>query len=236
MILLIKVIPSESRYLAEHGWLTSRFSFSFAEYYDPANLHFGPLRVFNDDIIQPGTGFDMHPHADMEIVTYVVEGSLEHRDSMGNIGIINAGELQRITAGTGMFHAEYNPSQDAPVHLFQMWFLPQQRGLTPSWEEKSFTKEAQRNRLLPVVSGEKRDDTLFIHQDMTLYLSTLDAGMEITHQQAPGRRIYLFVIKGDVSLDEQHHLRQGDAARITGLDTLAIRTSEGAELLLIDLP
>lgn len=232
---MIHIIPSEKRYTAEHGWLTTRHSFSFAEYYDPNNLHFGVLRVFNDDIVQPGKGFDMHPHADMEIVTYVIDGVLEHQDSMGNRGLIHAGELQRMTAGTGVFHSEYNPSREQPVHLLQIWFFPDRRGLTPSWEQTSFPPEAQLNRLLPVVSGTPREGALSIHQDVTVYLSRLDAGRSLTHEQEEGRLMYLFLIEGRVKLDGQHDMKAGDTARITDLTRISIEAEEDAHFMLMDL-
>ncbi|UFJ39319.1 pirin family protein [Brevibacillus humidisoli] len=232
---MIQIIPSDQRFLTDHGWLKSRFSFSFAEYYDPNNLQFGPLRVFNDDVIQPGTGFGMHPHRDMEIMTYVIEGVLEHKDSIGNTGIIRPGEVQRMTAGNGIYHSEYNPSEDTPLHLLQIWFLPNQKGLTPSWEQKEFTKEQQTNCLFPVVSGRPNGEALSIHQDLTVYLSRLEAGRELTHQQEEGRKIYLFVISGDLQLDGEHQLSTGDSARIDERSQLHLATTAGAEFMLMDL-
>ncbi len=232
---MFQIIRSEERYTARHDWLTSRFSFSFAEYYDPNNRQFGALRVFNDDVIQPGTGFDMHPHADMEIMTYVIAGELEHRDSLGNRGVIRAGEVQRMTAGTGIYHAEYNASDKEPLHLLQIWFLPNQRGLTPSWEQKHFSKEQQRNQWLPVVSGHGAGDALRIHQDVTVYLSRLDADRELSYQQAPGRRMYLFVIDGTITVNGGEQMGKGDTARITDLTQLSVHAADGAELILMDL-
>ncbi|MCF6094251.1 pirin family protein [Microaerobacter geothermalis] len=232
---MIKIIPSEERYRAEHGWLTTRYSFSFAEYYDPNHLQFGPLRVFNDDIIQPGEGFGMHPHADMEIMTYVIEGELEHKDSMGNRGIIKAGEVQRMTAGTGIYHSEYNPSPNKEVHLLQIWFLPNQRGLTPSWEQKHFSKEQQRNQLLPVVAGKRLGEALIVNQDITVYLSHLEAGQQLVHKQEPGRRMYMFIIKGSAIINGAYQIKKGDSARITELSELNIKTEDGVEFMLMDL-
>ncbi|MBX6395462.1 MAG: pirin family protein [Alicyclobacillaceae bacterium] len=232
---MIQVIRSEDRFKAEHGWLTTWYSFSFAHYYDPHNVRFGPLRVFNEDMIQPGTGFDMHPHHDMEVMTYVIEGVLEHRDSLGNRGIIQAGEVQRMTAGTGVLHAEYNPSDRDPLHLLQIWFLPNRRGLTPSWEQKQFTKAEQRNRLLPVVTGDpSMEDALKIHQDVTVYLSDLEGGKEILHHTRHPR-MYLFVIGGQVMLNGQHELKQGDTARITDVSELRLTTTSGGQFMLMDL-
>jgi len=231
----INIIRSHERYTASHGWLTSRFSFSFSEYYDPNNRNFGNLRVFNDDIIQPGTGFGTHPHANMEIVTYVIEGALEHKDSMGNIGVLRAGEVQRMTAGTGLTHSEYNHSQEEPGHFLQLWFFPDREGHTPSWEERKFTKEQQQNRLLPVVAGQPTEDALHINQDLTIFLSSLEAGRDVTHTQPAGRKLYLFVIKGNVTLNGTDALAVGDAARITDVHELNVRTEHGAEFMLIDL-
>ncbi|GAX91153.1 pirin family protein [Effusibacillus lacus] len=232
---MIRIIRSNERYLAEHGWLTSRFSFSFAEYYDPANLSFGPMRVQNDDIIQPGTGFGMHPHKEMEIVTYVISGQLQHEDSTGNREVLRAGELQRMSAGTGIFHSEVNPSAEEPVHLLQMWFLPETRGLTPSYEQKGFDREARIDKLLPVVSNRQYDGNLHIHQDMTIYLSTLQAGSEINYTTQTDRRTHLFVIDGSLTLNGDK-MAQGDAARIQQVADLHLATGTGAEFMLIDLP
>jgi quercetin 2,3-dioxygenase len=232
---MIRIIPSEKRYKADHGWLITYHSFSFAEYYDPNNIRFGALRVFNDDTVQPGRGFGEHPHADMEIMTYVIDGTLEHRDSLGNRGLLHAGEVQRMTAGTGIIHSEYNPSEEKPVHFLQIWFLPERRGLTPSWEQKKFPSEQKRNRLLPVVSGRPAEGALYIHQDVTVYLSRLEAGRQIHHRQEAGRRMYLFVIDGAVSVDGEHPMKAGDSARITGLSELTVSTGEGAEFMLMDL-
>jgi quercetin 2,3-dioxygenase len=233
---MIQVIPSEARYVAEHGWLTSRFSFSFAEYQDPSNRLFGVLRVFNDDTVQPGEGFGTHPHADMEIVTYVIDGTLEHRDSMGNIGVIRPGEVQTMTTGTGVFHSEYNHSQDEPVHFLQLWFLPNRRGLTPGYQQKQFTKEEQQNHLHPVVAPDGANGSLPINQDVTIFLSRLEAGHDVTHTQPEGRKMYVFVISGEILLNDGQPMRAGDAARITDVHALTLRAQDaGAEFMLIDL-
>ncbi|PWK13031.1 pirin family protein [Tumebacillus permanentifrigoris] len=232
---MINVIQAGERYTAEHGWLTSRFSFSFAEYYDPQNTRFGVLRVFNDDTVQAGQGFGRHPHQDMEIVTYVIDGTLEHQDSLGNIGVIHAGEVQRITAGTGLSHSEYNHSKTEPVHFLQLWFLPDKQGHTPSWEQRQFSKEQQRNTLLPVVSGRGVADTLQMNQDVTIYLSNLEQGQTLTHTAENSNRLfYAFVIRGTLDLNgEQMH--EGDAARISDEESLTLSSPDGAEFMLIDL-
>jgi len=234
---MIKIMPGEQRFHANHGWLSSRFSFSFAEYHDPANMHFSVMRVLNDDVIQPGTGFGMHPHNNMEIVTYVIEGELEHQDSMGNREVLREGEVQRMTAGTGVYHSEYNASQERPLHLLQMWFFPAERGLTPSWEQRGFDhRTARRNQLVPVVSGRDHAGTLRIHQDMVIYLANTDKDQTITYQQTHGENLHLFVIKGKVALNGDHVLTPGDAARITQEPSISLTAQEEAEWMLIDLP
>jgi redox-sensitive bicupin YhaK (pirin superfamily) len=233
---MFHIIRSEERFLADHGWLTSRFSFSFAEYYDRSNMRFGPLRVFNDDIVQPGTGFGKHPHSEMEIVTYVISGELTHEDSTGNREVLRSGELQRMSAGTGVYHSEFNHSEAEPVHLLQMWYLPDTAGLTPSYEQKGFPREAKIGRLLPVVSNQDYADTLYIHQDMTIYLSILQTGMQIEYKAAPGRRTYLFVIDGQLKVNESSVLLPGDAARIEELTDFVLASDTETEFMLIDLP
>jgi redox-sensitive bicupin YhaK (pirin superfamily) len=235
---VIKVYKAESRYSNDHGWLKTHFSFSFADYYDPDNMGFGPLRVFNDDMIKPGTGFGAHPHREMEIVSIVLKGALQHQDSMGNTEIIRPGEIQRMTAGTGIVHSEVNPSDTEETHFLQLWFEPDQRGLPPSYEQKAYNRAAMKNNLLPVVSNRTYPDAnvAFIHQDMTIYLADLEAGRELSFRQAPVRRIYLFVIEGELTLNGKTTLQRRDAARITNLTDLAMGTESGAHFMLIDLP
>lgn len=234
---MITINPAASRYSADHGWLKSNFSFSFAEYRDPDNMNFGPLRVLNDDFIAPLKGFGAHPHKEMEIVSVVLQGQLQHQDSTGNKEVIRRGEVQRMTAGTGIVHSEVNPSADEEVNLLQLWFLPNERGLTPSYEQLAYDLSAMKNRLLPVVSNRPQEEnTASIHQDLTLYLSELEAGAELTFQQEEGRRIYLFIIEGDVTLNGEQLLHKRDAARISGLFSLHIKTGAGASFMLIDLP
>jgi redox-sensitive bicupin YhaK (pirin superfamily) len=234
-IAMIQVIPSAARHTTDNGWLLSSFSFSFGDYNDPNNNNFGAVRVFNDDVVQPDSGFGMHPHRDMEIISYIIEGTLEHKDSIGNVGLIEAGEVQRITAGKGILHSEYNPSTTVPVRLLQIWIFPEQRGLTPSWEQKKFTKEQQLNQLLPVVSGKPRDGVININQDATIYLSTLESKQQLTYTQSPERKTLLFVIKGKLSLNEKETLSEGDSARMTELSDLNISTANGAQFILFDL-
>src|SRR5689334_3091933 len=172
---MITVIPSSQRYHADMDWLSTYWHFSFSDYYDPANLHWGALRVFNDDVIQGGGGFDLHPHRDMEIITYVLDGQLEHKDHLGNRGIIQPGEVQVMSAGRGIMHAEFNASKDKPVHLLQIWIMPAEQGVQPRWEQKQFTASQRQGRLLPVVSSGKLPETLRINQDAAVYVSKLSA-------------------------------------------------------------
>jgi redox-sensitive bicupin YhaK (pirin superfamily) len=233
---MIDVRKAESRYSADHGWLQSNFSFSFANYYEPHNMGFGPLRVFNDDFVQPGTGFGPHPHREMEIVSVVLKGALQHEDSTGNKKILRPGEVQRMTAGTGIVHSEMNPSETEVVNFLQLWFEPEEYGLAPSYEQKAYDQTAMKNQLLPVVSKHSSENVIHIHQDLTMFLSELEAGKSITFEQAPGRRIYLFVIEGVLRLNEETTLSKRDAARITKLSRLDLASPSGATFMLIDLP
>ncbi len=228
-----QVILAADRYHSEIDWLKSYWHFSFDHYYDPNNRNFGNLRVFNEDWIKPSTGFGMHPHRDMEIVTFVVSGELTHEDSMGNKGVIKAGEVQRMTAGTGVFHSEYNHSSDTTVHLLQMWVFPDQAGLTPSWEQKPFTQEQRKNNWLPVVSGSQRGEALHIHQDVTFYVTSLDAGQSLT-QELNGRAAYLFVIAGSVKCGEQT-LTAGDQVKMVDEDRLVVAADADSEMILIEV-
>lgn len=234
---MIQLFPAESRYTATHGWLKSSHSFSFADYYDPNNMSFGPLRVLNDDYVAPDNGFGAHPHRDMEIVSIVLSGQLKHEDSTGGSGIIQSGEIQRMTAGTGVVHSEFNPSATEEVNFLQLWFMPERKGLTPSYEQIAYDKEAMKNSLLPVVSNRLASEQIAkIHQDLTLYLSEVEAGQRVTFTQEEGRRIFLFVLEGEVTLNGESKLSRRDSARITELPTLSIESGSGASFMLIDLP
>jgi redox-sensitive bicupin YhaK (pirin superfamily) len=226
---------SGERYFSDHGWLQTYHSFSFADYLDTQNLNWGALRVFNDDVIQGGGGFGMHPHRDMEIVTYVVDGELEHQDHLGNRGIIHPGEVQVMSAGKGIMHAEYNHSKDHTVHLMQLWIMPRSKGNPPRWEQKQFTPEQRRGRLLPVVSSGKIDAALAIDQDATIFVSSLASGQSVTHESAPGRHGYLFAITGAVILNGQK-VATGDQARLKDETRLEIMADDDAELIYLDLP
>ena len=233
---MIQLTPANKRYSSKNDWLESNFSFSFGPYYDPDNIQFGPLRVLNDDIIQPGKGFGIHPHREAEIVSIVLNGQLKHEDSLKNVGILQYGNIQRMTAGTGVLHSEFNPTTDEETHLLQLWFLPNEKQLAPSYEDISFDTDKLRNQLLSVVSNNPGENTAMIHQDVTLYLSKLDSQKEIHFQQQEGRKIYLFVIEGEVLLNNDVTLQKRDDARITDLHELTLQAKQDSFFLLIDLP
>ncbi|MEO9296149.1 MAG: pirin family protein [Nitrososphaera sp.] len=237
---MIKVIKASEHFhhKEEEGWLSTYWHFSFDFYRDPQNMNFGPLRVFNDDVISPGKGFGFHPHRDMEIVTYVIDGELEHRDDRGNHGVIRAGEVQRMTAGKGIVHSEYNHSAEKPVRLLQMWVFADRRGLEPSWEQQSFARHERQDVLLPIVVPQIVDDgrAVRIHEDAYFYVSSLGAGKTISHEPR-GRKAYLFVIDGKIAVNDKELLAK-DVARVEDEDAaLTIKAEQQpAELMLIDLP
>jgi redox-sensitive bicupin YhaK (pirin superfamily) len=248
---MIQVIRNKDRYHFETDWLSTYWHFSFDHYNDPANESFGPLRVFNDDVIQPAGGFPFHSHREMEIVTYIIDGQLEHKDSMGNVGVISPGEIQRMSAGTGVRHSEYNASKAKPAHLIQLWIFPAKNGLAPSWEQKQFSLADRQGKLLPIAlpvdairkngAGKDRvgkdrvgkvrvendrvgkDDAhaVRIYQDATIYTSSLAPGQSVTHALAKGRRAYLFLIGGDLDVNGEK-LHAGDQGRITDASKLTI--------------
>jgi len=232
---MIKTIKSEQRHHANFGWLDTYWHFSFGAYYDPSNENWGALRVFNDDIVEPGQGFGMHPHRDMEIITYVLAGELEHQDSTGNKGVIHPGEVQVMSAGSGIQHSEYNHSRKTPVHLMQIWIFPRTEGSKPRWEQHQFTPAEQKGNLLPIVSGGEIADTLKIDQDAQIYVSALPAGSEVKHQSQPNRKAYIFAIEGDISVNGVK-LAKGDQARIADESELSIQAAKDSELILLDLP
>lgn len=233
---MIDIHKAASRYTADHGWLKSSFSFSFADYYDPDNMGFGPLRVFNDDAVAPQTGFGSHPHREMEIVSIVLEGQLGHRDSTGRQEVIRPGEVQRMSAGTGIVHSEMNPSATEPVRFLQLWFEPAQYGLAPSYEQIAYDPAKLANHLLPVVQTEGGEQIAKIHQDLTLYLSRLEKGQSIHFEQQTGRRIYVFVMEGALVLNQEAALDTRDAARITSTPRLDLEANSDSFFMLIDLP
>jgi hypothetical protein len=226
---------SEERGHADHGWLRSWHSFSFADYHDPAHMGWGPLRVINEDIVAAGTGFGMHGHRDMEIVTYLLTGPLRHEDSMGNGSTFRRPEVQRMSAGSGVRHSEFNASNDAAVHLLQIWIEPDVRGIAPEYEQKVFDDDAKRGRWVIIASPDGRAGSLTIHQDALLLASIVGAGGAQQYDLAAGRRGYLHVVRGEVTLNG-HALAAGDAAKIADETLLEISADSEAELLLFDLP
>jgi quercetin 2,3-dioxygenase len=232
---MMQIKKADERFHADGGWLSTYWLFSFDYYYDPDNMSFGPLRVFNDDVIQPDSGFGMHGHKDMEIVTYVLKGALDHKDSTGGEGKIAVGEVQRMTAGTGIRHSEYNHSKDEAVHLLQMWVLPDRNGLTPSYEQKQFTNEERTGVLLPVASGQGLDGAVKVNQDVTFYVAKALPGQPLSHPLGERRRAFLYVIDGEVSVNDRA-LSSGDQARITETAQLDFVAARESEIILIDLP
>ena len=231
---MLQIRRSGERGHFNHGWLDTYHTFSFADYYDPAAMGFRSLRVLNEDRVAPGQGFGMHGHRDMEIVTLVLEGALEHRDSMGNGEVLRPGEFQRMTAGTGIRHSEFNPSTTEPVHLYQIWLLPERAGLTPSYEQRAFNLDEAQGRLLLVASPDGRDGSLTIRQDAFLYQSRLRGGQAVRHELAPGRSAWLQVLRGEVTLNDRA-LAAGDGVAITGEPTILVAGVQPAEVLLFDL-
>ena len=228
------IIPSETRGSADHGWLKAKHTFSFADYYDPERVHFGALRVINEDRVAPSKGFGTHPHRDMEIVTYPISGSIEHKDSMGNGTVIPAGEVQRMTAGTGVLHSEFNHSQDEELHLLQIWFLPERNNLEPGYEQQAVPREEKLNRLRLIGSRDGRDGSLTIHQDVDLYASVLEAGNSVQLDGVGDRRIFVQVIAGDIDVNGAQ-LSAGDGLQLTDTDDVAISASSDSEFLLFNL-
>jgi quercetin 2,3-dioxygenase len=231
---MIRVRKSAERGHFDHGWLNTYHTFSFSSYFDPDHQGFRPLRVINEDWVAPGRGFDTHGHRDMEIVTYVLEGTLAHRDSLGSTGLLRPGELQRMTAGTGITHSEFNPSEVEPVHLYQIWLFPERRGLVPSYEQKAFPVGDRTNQLRLVAAPDGRDGSLVIRQDARLFLGSLSEGSGVTHPLAAGRHAWLQVLRGRVDL-EGTALAAGDGASASDESALSLRAIEPSEVLLFDL-
>ena len=231
---MITVRKSEERGHADHGWLNSHHSFSFAGYYDPDHMGWGPLRVINEDRVAPGKGFGAHSHRDMEIISYVLDGRLEHKDSMGNGEVIRPGDVQRMSAGTGVQHSEFNPSPSSPVHFLQIWLMPAQDGIAPGYEQKYFPAEEKRDRLRLIASRDGREGSVTIHQDADVYASLPSAGTQLTHALAPGRLGYLHLVKGALSVNGMA-LATGDAVKIETESQLVIAANEDSEFLLFDM-
>jgi redox-sensitive bicupin YhaK (pirin superfamily) len=231
---MIKIRKAEARGHFDFGWLDTYHTFSFGDYYDPSHMGFRSLRVINEDVVVPRRGFPTHGHRDMEIVTYILEGALEHRDSMGSGSIIRRGDAQRMSAGTGVRHSEANPSKDEPVHLLQIWIMPEREGQQPEYEEKRFADEEKRNRLRLIVSPGGEDGAVRIHQDARIYASVLDERMSVPHEIATGRHAWLQVAGGAVELNGIK-LKHGDGAAISEENQLSIIAREPSEILLFDL-
>jgi quercetin 2,3-dioxygenase len=226
---------SSERGYADHGWLKSFHTFSFADYFDPEHVEFGPLRVINEDRVQPGAGFGTHGHRDMEIISYVLSGELAHKDSMGNGSTIRPGDVQRMSAGSGVRHSEFNPSSREPVHFLQIWIQPDRHGIEPGYEEKRFALEEKRGRLRLIASPDQTDGSVLIHQDARVYIGLFDAAELATLKVKPGRRIYVHVARGSVTANDVV-LNAGDALQLTETDELVLKQGTQAEVLVFDLP
>jgi len=231
---MIRVRKAAERGHFDHGWLDTYHTFSFSDYYDPAHQGFRSLRVINDDRVAPGQGFGMHGHRDMEIVTYVLDGALQHKDSLGNGSIIRAGELQRMTAGTGVRHSEFNPSDKEGVHLYQIWLLPQRKGLEPSYEQLAVGEEEKRGRFRLVASPDGVDGSLTIQQDARLYLASLSPGDGVAHDVELGRAAWLQVLRGGVNVLGNDHAA-GDGLAVTDEEAVSVQATVSSEVLLFDL-
>lgn len=232
---MIELRKSKERGHANHGWLDSYHSFSFASYYDPAHMGYSVLRVINEDIIAPAQGFGMHPHNDMEIITYMLQGELRHEDSLGNGSVIRAGDVQRMTAGTGIVHSEFNASPSEAAHLLQIWILPERDELTPGYEEKHFSAAEKQGRWRLIASRDGREGSLSVHQDMTLYASVLAAGENLDYAMLAGRSLYIQLARGSVNLNGEL-LAAGDAAKVEVLQDIHLEALIESEILLFDLP
>ena len=232
----MEIRRSNERGLAEHGWLRSFHTFSFADYHDPKHMGFGPLRVINEDRVQPGQGFGTHGHRDMEIISYVLEGGLAHKDSMGNGSVIRPGDVQRMSAGTGVRHSEFNASDKDLVHFLQIWIEPDRRGVAPSYEEKRFDDASKRGQLRLIASPDGREGSVTIHQDARLYAALLEGDDAVDFRAAPGRLVYVHLVRGDATVNGEA-LRGGDAVQLSGNENrLRLEKGHGAEVLVFDLP
>ena len=226
---------SNERGYADHGWLKSFHSFSFADYFDPEHVEFGPLRVINEDRVDPGQGFGTHGHRDMEIISYVLSGELAHKDSMGNGSTIRPGDVQRMSAGSGVLHSEFNPSKDKPVHFLQIWIQPDRQRIEPSYEEKSFSNEEKRGRLRVIASPSRADGSVLIHQDATVYAGLFDGAEQAVLNVSAGRRQYVHVARGSIVANGTK-LTAGDALKLTDATQLTLNGGQDAEVIVFDLP
>ncbi|HKJ20409.1 MAG TPA: pirin family protein [Woeseiaceae bacterium] len=231
---MLDIIRSDDRGSADHGWLQARHTFSFAEYRNPERMHFGKVRVINEDRIAPGQGFATHPHNDMEIVTYIISGAIEHKDSMGNGTVISAGEVQRMTAGTGVLHSEFNHSKEEELHLLQIWIFPEEKNLTPGYEQTLFSREEKLNRLRLVGSRDGREGSVTIHQDVDLYASIVEKGKNVMLDDVADRRVLVQIVSGSVNVNGET-LLAGDGVQIRDVATIDITANDDAELLLFSM-
>lgn len=232
---MLQIRKSEERGDANHGWLQSKHSFSFADYYDPQHMGFGPLRVINQDRVAAGQGFGTHGHKDMEIISYVLDGALEHKDSLGTGSVLHYGDVQRMSAGSGVRHSEFNGSKTDPVHFLQIWIQPNVQGIAPSYEEKHFAPETKTGKLRLIASGDAREGSVKIHQDASIYATILNAGDQAVLPLAAERIGYVHVIRGHVLVNGMA-LKGGDALRISGEPEVTLGGVEAAEVLVFDLP
>ena len=235
---MYKIRKSNQRGQGEHGWLHSNFSFSFADYYDPEHMGFRSLRVINEDYIEGGTGFGTHPHRDMEIISYVASGGLEHKDSMGNVAVIKPDEVQRMSAGTGVQHSEYNKLPNEQTHLFQIWIQPSERGGTPGYAQKSFAKELATGDKVLVISKDGREGSLKIKQDADMFISRLPEGKTIRHDLRAGRGLWLQIVAGDLNVEvgsDSVHLQAGDGLAVTSESAVRINSLKASEVMMFDL-
>jgi redox-sensitive bicupin YhaK (pirin superfamily) len=230
---MITVRKSNERGASNFGWLDSKHTFSFGHYYDPRNMGFGKLRVINEDIVEGGAGFGTHPHDNMEIISYVLDGALAHKDSLGTGSVIRPGDVQRMSAGTGIAHSEFNASEKDPVHFLQIWVLPEKRGLEPSYEQKSFPVETRKGRLQLVGAHDGRDGAVTIHQDLDLFVANLEKGNEVSHALRPRRKAWVQVTRGEVTVNGTA-VRQGDGAALSDETEVRIAANDNAEVLLFD--
>jgi quercetin 2,3-dioxygenase len=231
---MISIRRAGERGHADHGWLNSYHTFSFADYYDPQHMGFRSLRVINDDRVAPGQGFGRHPHQDMEIISYVLEGGIEHKDSMGNGSVIRPGDVQRMSAGTGVLHSEHNPSKTDPVHFLQIWIIPAERGIKPSYEQKTFSRQDKQGRLRVVASPDGRDESVTVHADATLYAGLFDPGEAAELSLRPGRHAWVHVARGKARVNGRD-LEEGDAAGLAAERSIHVEGVDGAEVLVFDL-
>lgn len=231
---MMEIIRADKRHFSDFGWLKTYWLFSFSDYYDPHNIQFGALRVFNDDVVDPGSGFPTHPHREMEIVTIVLDGEMTHKDSMGNKAVIKSGDVQRMSAGTGLTHSEFN-LEHKPVHFYQIWLFPDQSGLKPTYDQKSFKATDWENRLLPVASGQTMPGAVTFHTDATIYRCSLEPGKEVVHSTTAGRRVFVYVTDGEMIANGEV-IKAKDQGRIDIEEPLILKAQKQTEFILIDVP